>query len=169
MGVRPNDALLEKAERKLLSPRGAPRRTERPRRHASSARCVRDPMTPGYWCWGVVGHVAWRQGSHLGAQDRSSLFLVIPYWTHGRNPSNTSYAPWPAGQLNEGRLHYCRVRICVAHGKQRRSPATRSWYLSCGNIFSIAVFWRSKPGLRFLYYSRNIYRGSGLMRAWWEV
>ena len=89
--------------------------------------------------------------NRLGAQDRSSLFLVIAYWTHGHNPLHTSCAPWPAGQLGAGRLYYCRVCICGAHGKKRRSPATISWYLSCGNVFSIVLLWRSKPGLRFLY------------------
>ena len=52
--------------------------TEQPRRHGSSVRCVRDPMTQGYWPWGVVEHVIWRQESRLGTQDRSSLFLIIP-------------------------------------------------------------------------------------------
>ena len=137
-------------EVKLLSTLGAPRITEQSRRHGSSARCVRDPMTQGYWPGGVV--VTWRQGSRLGAQDRSSSFLVVPYWTHGgHNPPNTSCAPWSAGQLGAGRIHYRRVCICVLHGKQRRSPETRSWYLSYGNIFSIVVLWRSKPSLRFLY------------------
>ena len=101
--------------------------------------------------------MAWRQGSRLGAQDRSSLFLVIPYWAHRHNPLHTSCAPWPAGQLGAGRLHYRRVCICVAHGKQRKSSYTTSWYLSCGNIFSIVVLWLSKPGFRFVlsYSSRN--------------
>ena len=145
-------------------PLGAPRITEQPRRHDSSARCVRGPMTQGYWS-GVVEHVTWRQGSHLGAQDRSSLFLVIPYWMHGHNPLHTSSAPWPAGKLGGGRLHYRRVCICVAHGKQRRSSFTTSWYLSCGNLFFIVVLWRSKPSLRFLYSysSRNSSRWSSLL------
>ena len=109
--------------------------------------------------------MAWRQGSRLRAQDRSSLFLIIPYWTHGYNPLHTSCAPWPAGQLGAGRLHYRRVCICVANDKQRRSSSTTSWYLSCGNIFFIVVLWRSKPGLRFLYFSssRNSSRRSLLL------
>ena len=32
----------------MKSPLGAPRITKQPRRHGSSARCVRDPMTRGY-------------------------------------------------------------------------------------------------------------------------
>ena len=138
---------------------------EQPRRHGSSARCVRDPMTPGYWPGGGVEYVAWRQGSRLGAQNRSSLSLVIPYWTHGHNPLHTSCVSWPTGQLGAGRLHYGRVCICVAHGKQRRSSFTTCWYLSRGNIFSIVVLWRSKPGLRFLYSysSRNSSRCSPLL------
>ena len=109
--------------------------------------------------------MAWRQGSRLGAQDRSSLFLIIPYWTHGHNPLHTSCTPWPVGQLGAGRLHYRRVCICVAHGKQRRSSSTTSWYISCGNIFSLIVLWQSKPGLRFLYSysSRNSSRCSPLL------
>ena len=81
-------------------------------------------------------------------------FLVVSrctIWTHGHNPLHTSCSSWSAGQLGAGRLHYHRMCICVAHDKQRRSPMTKSWYLSCGNIFSIVVLWRSKPGLRFLY------------------
>ena len=48
MGGRPNGALLEKTERKVKSPLGAPRITEQPRRHGSSPRYIRDPMTQGY-------------------------------------------------------------------------------------------------------------------------
>ena len=77
MGARANGALLEKTERKLKSPLGAPRITEQPRRHGSSARYIRDPMTQGYRPGGLVGHVARYQANRLGAQDRSSLFLTI--------------------------------------------------------------------------------------------
>ena len=48
MGGRPNGALLKKTERKLKSSLGAHRITEQPRRHGSSARYIRDPMTQGY-------------------------------------------------------------------------------------------------------------------------
>ena len=65
MGEKPNGA--------LLSPLGAPRIK---RHHGSSARCVRDPMTQGYWPGWVVGHVTWRQGSCLGARDCSLLLFV---------------------------------------------------------------------------------------------
>ena len=80
-------------------------------------------------------------------------FLVVSHysiWMHGHNPSNTSRDTWPPGQLVAFRLHYRRVCIYVAHGKQRRSSSAIGWCLSCGNIFSI-VLWRSKTGLRFLY------------------
>ena len=96
-------------------------------------------------------------------------FLVVSHytiWTHGHNPSNTSCDQWPPGQLGAGRLHYRYRRVCihVARGKQRRSSSPTSWYLSCGNIFSIVVLWRSEPGLRFLYYSsRNSNMCSPLM------
>ena len=36
------------SERKVKSPVGAPRITEQPRRHGSSVRYIRDPMTQGY-------------------------------------------------------------------------------------------------------------------------
>ena len=102
-------------------------------------------------------------------------FLVISrytvYWTHGHNPLHTSCPPRPVGQLGAGRLHYRRVYICVAHGKQRRSSFTTSRYLSRDNIVSIIIIlvvllWRSKPGLRFLYSdsSRNSSRCSPLLR-----
>ena len=77
MGARPNGASLKKTERKLKSPLGAPRITEQPRRHGSSARYIRDPMTQGYRPGGLVGHEARYQGNRLGALDRSSLFLTI--------------------------------------------------------------------------------------------
>ena len=85
-------------------------------------------------------------------------------WTHGHNPSHTSCHPCPPGQLGAGRLHYRRVCTYVAHGKQRRSSSTTSWYLSYGNIISL-VLWPSKPGLGFLYShsSRNSSRCSPLL------
>ena len=80
-------------------------------------------------------------------------------------PSNTSCDPWSPGQLDAGRLHYRRVCIYVAHGKQCRSSSLTTWYLSYGNIFSIVLIMRSKPGLRFLYSysSRNSSRCSPLL------
>ena len=69
MGERPNGSLLEKTERKLKSSLGAPRITEQPRRHGSSARCVRGSMTQGYWPG--VEHVAWLRRS--GSMERSAL------------------------------------------------------------------------------------------------
>ena len=157
MSGRPNGALLEKTERKLKSPLGAPRITEQPRRHGSSSRCVRDPMTQDYRHLGGVRSC----GTIPRKSSRSpEPFLVVSQyiiWTHGHNPSNTSCNPWTPGQLGAGRLYYLRVCICVVHGKQRRSSSTTSWYISCGNIFSIVVLWQSKSGLRFLYFyiSRN--------------
>ncbi|CAN0185221.1 unnamed protein product [Ascophyllum nodosum] len=35
-------------------------------------------MTQGYRPGGLVGHVARYQENRLGAQDRSSLFLIVP-------------------------------------------------------------------------------------------
>ena len=77
MGGRPNGALLKKTERKLKSPFEGPRIMEQPRRHGSSARYIRDPMTRAIGRGGLVGHVARYQGNRLGAQNRSSLFLTI--------------------------------------------------------------------------------------------
>ena len=104
---------------------------------------------------GLEGHVARCQGNRLGAQDRSSSFLTIPF----ERTVITLQTP--------AVTHGPRVCICLAHGKQRRSNSTTSWYLSCGNIFSI-VLWRSKPDLRFLYSyyyssSRNSSRCSPLL------
>ena len=47
--------------------------------HGSPVRYVQDPMTQDHRCWGVVGHMSRCQRSRLGAQDRSSLFFVIPF------------------------------------------------------------------------------------------
>ena len=146
MGGRPNGALLEKTERKLKSPFGAPRIMEQPRRHGSSARyIIRDPMTQDY----RPGEACRSCGVIPRKSSRSpGPFLVVSHytiWTYGHNPSNTSCDPWPPDQLGAGRLHYRRVCIYVALGKQRRPSSATSWYLSCGNIFS-RVLWRSKPG-----------------------
>ena len=163
MGVRSNRALLKETARKLESPLEASRITEQPRRHDSSARCVHDPMTQGFWPGGVVGHV---DGDKEVASEPGPFLVISRYtiWTHD-NPLHTSCAPWPAGQLGAGRiLHRC-VCTYIAHGKQRRSPATRSWHLSCGNIFSIVVLWRSEPGLPLCsaYSSRNSSRCGPLL------
>ena len=108
----------------------------------------------------------WDDTKEIVSEPRTVLpsFSLYTIWTHGHNPSNISCDPWPTGQLGVGRLHYRRVCIYVAHGKQRRSSSATSWYLSCGNIFSI-VLWRSKPGLRLLYSysSRNSSRYGPLL------
>ena len=147
MGGRPNGALLEKTERKLKSPLGAPRITEQPRRHGSSARYMRDPMTEGYRPRGACRSC----GTIPRKSSRSpGPFHVVSHctiWTHCHNPSNTSCDPWPPGQLGTGRLPYRWVCICVAHGKRCRLLSETSWYLSCGNIFSRVVLGRPKPGL----------------------
>ena len=80
----------------------------------------------------------------------AGAFLDIPYWTNGHNPLHTACAPRPARQLGAGGVHYRRVCIYVAHGKQRRSSFTTSWYPSCGIIFSVVMLWQSEPGLRLL-------------------
>ena len=101
---------LEKTERKLKSPLGTPRITEQPRRHGSSARYVRDPMTQAYRPGGVVGHVARYRGNRLGAQNRSSLFLTIVFRrtvillqtspvTHGPRASSVQTALSPGVHL----------------------------------------------------------------------
>ena len=77
MSRRPNGALLEKTERNFKRPLGAPLIMEQPRRHGRSARYIRDAMTQGYRSGGLVGHEARYQGNRLGAQNRSSLFLII--------------------------------------------------------------------------------------------
>ena len=120
MGGRPNGALLEKTKRKLKSPLGAPRITEQPQRHGSSARYISDPMTQGYRPGGAFRSC----GSIPRKSSRSpGPFLVVSHytiWTHGHNPSNTSCDPWPSGQLGASRLPYRRVSACVAHGKHCR-------------------------------------------------
>ena len=150
MGWRPNGTLLKKTGRKRRSPLGSPRITEQPRRQGSSARYRCDSMSQGYRPGGACRPC----GTIPRKPSRSpGPFLVVSHytiWTHCHNPSNTSCDPWSPGQLGAGRLYYRRVCIYVAHGKQRRSSSATSWYLSCGNMFSI-VLWRSKPGLRFLY------------------
>ena len=92
MGARPNVASLEETERKLKSPLGAPRIMEQPRRHGSSARYIRDPMTQGYRPGGAC--------RSCGTIPRKSCpcpgpFLVVSHytiWTHGHNPPVT-HAP----------------------------------------------------------------------------
>ena len=90
MGGRPNGALLEKTKRKLKSPLGAPRITEQPRRHGSSARYIRDPLTQGYRPGGACRSC----GTIPRKSSRSpGPFLVVSHysnWMYGHNPSNTS-------------------------------------------------------------------------------
>ena len=147
MGGRPSGALLEKTERKLKSPLGAPRITEQPRHHGSSARYIRDPMTQGYRPGGACRSC----GTIPRKSSRSpGPFLVVSHytiWTHGHSPSNTSCDPRSSGQLGAGRLHYRPVCICVAYGKHCRLLSATSLYLSCGNIFSRVVLGRPEPGL----------------------
>ena len=132
MGGRPNGALLEKTE---------------PRRHGSSARYIRDPMTQGYRPGGTCrscGTIPRKSFRSLGP-----LLVVSHYtiWTHGHDPSDTSCDPRTPGQLVAGRVHYRRVCICVAHGKHCRLFSATSRYLSCGNIFSRVVLGRPGPCL----------------------
>ena len=106
MGGKPNGALLEKTDRKLKSPLGAPRTAEQPRRHGSSARYIRDPMNQGYRPGGACRSC----GTIPRKSSRSpGTFLVVshcPIWTHGHIIlQNTSCDPWPPGQLSAGRLH----------------------------------------------------------------
>ena len=78
MGGRPNAALLEKTERKLKSPSGAPRTTEQPRRRGSSARYIRDPMTRGYRPGGACRSC----GTIPRKSSRSpGPFLVVSHYT----------------------------------------------------------------------------------------
>ena len=77
MGGRPNGALLKKTERKLKSPLWAPRITEQPRRHGSSARYIRDPMTQRYWPGGACRSC----GTIQRKSSRSpGLFLVVSHY-----------------------------------------------------------------------------------------
>ena len=147
MGGRSNGALFEKTERNLKSPLRAPRITEQPQRHGSSARYIRDPMTQGYRPGGACRSC----GTIRRKSSRSpGPLLVVPhytFWTHGHNPLNTSCDPWPLGQLGAGRLPYRRVYTCVACGKHCRLSSATSCCLSCGNIFSRVVLGRPEPGL----------------------
>ena len=90
MGGRSNRALLEKIERELKSPFGAPWITEQPRRHNSSARYMRDPVTQVY----RPGRACRSCGTIRRKLSRSpGPFLVVSHctiWTHGHNPSNTA-------------------------------------------------------------------------------
>ena len=130
------ELLLEKTERKLKSPLWAPRITEQPRRHGSSTRYIRDPMTQGYRPGGACrscGMIPRKSSRSPGP------FLVVSHytiWTQCHNPSNTSCDPWPPGQLGAGRLPYRRLCTYVAHGKHCRLSSATSKYISCGNIFS---------------------------------
>ena len=72
------EALLEKTERKVKSPRGAPRITEQPWRHGSSAKYIRDPMTKGY----PPGGICRSCGTVSRKSSRSpGPFLVVSHYT----------------------------------------------------------------------------------------
>ena len=71
-------SLLKKTERKLKSPLGAHRITEQPRRHGSSARYIRDPMTQGYRPGGACRSC----GTIPRKSSRSpGPFLVVSHYT----------------------------------------------------------------------------------------
>ena len=74
---RPNGALLKKTERKLKSPLWAPRITEKPRRHGSSARYIRDPMTQGYRPGGASRSCGTIQRK---SSPSPGLFLVVSHY-----------------------------------------------------------------------------------------
>ena len=71
-----------------------------------AALCARDPMTEDDRPGGVIGHGARCKGSRLGVQDRSLLFLTVPFGRkvitlHGRTvitlgPARCRYRPWKA-------------------------------------------------------------------------
>ena len=71
-------ALLKKTERKLKSPLWAPRITEQPRRHGSSARYIRDPMTQRYRPGGACRSCGTIQRKSSRSQG---LFLVVSHYT----------------------------------------------------------------------------------------
>ena len=78
MGGRPNGDLLKNTERKLKSSLGAPRITEQPRRHSTSARYIRDPMTQGYRPGGACRSC----GTIPRKSSRSpGPFLVVSHYT----------------------------------------------------------------------------------------
>ena len=78
MGGRPNGALLKKTERKVKNPLEAHRITEQPRRHGSSVRYIRDPMTQGYRPGGACrscGMIPKKSSRNPGP------FLVVSHYT----------------------------------------------------------------------------------------
>ena len=99
MGARPNRALLKKTERKLKSPLGEPRITEQPRRHGSSARYIRDPLTQGYRpggacrsCCTIPRKSSWSPGPFLVVSHytiwTTVITLQIPPVTYGPRTSS---------------------------------------------------------------------------------
>ena len=110
MGGRPNGAYIKKTERKLKSPLWAPRITEQPRRHGSSARCVRDPMTQACWPGGGCRSC----GTIPRKSSRSpGLFRVVPHdtiWTTVitlQTPPVTHAPQWSSVQVG------CRIAGCA--------------------------------------------------------
>ena len=114
------EKLLKRTERKLKSPFGAHRITKQPRRHGSSARYIRDPMTQGYRPGGACrscGTIPRKSSRSPGA------FLVVSHYTLWTTVTTLQIPPVtyaPPGELGAGRLPYRRVCICVAHGKHCR-------------------------------------------------
>ena len=118
----------------MLSPLRAPRMTEQPLRHGSSARCVRDPMTQGYWPGGAVGHVAWRQGNRLGAQERAPLLLAIPI---GRTIITLYTPPVPYGLRATSVQVDSIITACASawHMVNNADPPRREVDISLGTIY----------------------------------
>ena len=109
MGGRPNGALLEKTERKLKSPLGAPRIAEQPRRHGSSVRYIRNSMTQGYRpgrAYRSCGTIPRKSSRNPGP----SLFLSILF---GRTVITLQTPPLTHGPRTSSVQVNCTIAWCV--------------------------------------------------------
>ena len=110
MGARPNGALLKKTERKLKSPLEASRITEQPRRHGSSARYIRDPMTQGYRPGGACRSC----GTIPRKSSRSpGPFLVVSHYTIWTTVITLQIPPVNYGRRTSSVQVGCPIAACA--------------------------------------------------------
>ena len=134
----------------LKSPLGSSRITEQPRRHGSSARYMRDPMTQGYWPWGACRSC----GTIPRKLSRSpGPFLVVSHYSIWIQTTVVTLQIPPVTRGPRASLVQvgCPIAACAFAWHMVNTadfgPRLVDISLVCGNIFSRVVLGRPEPGL----------------------
>ena len=128
-------------------PLRAPRITEQPRRQASSARFIHDPMTQGYRpgggctsCGTVPRKLLWSPGSFLVVSSQTIL-------GHDHNPPHppVAHGPRPSKVQVSAMQGRCTCSYLMVNNADPVSPQ-----VGISFVAKVMFGW-SEPGLRFLY------------------